>query len=99
MNDQFITLDGVTESTMMGTSCLRYRDEFVAMYFEKEESLIVKLDSGRVTQLTNDGLANEFNFTRKRFKEWALIPLEHQGEYLAYVEEAIEFARSKKSTS
>ena len=35
--------DGVEESTMMKTPCLRYKGSFMAMLFEKEEALIIKV--------------------------------------------------------
>jgi len=33
--------DGVTQSTMMNFPCLRYKGDFIAMYFDKEDSLII----------------------------------------------------------
>lgn len=93
--DQFTPLEGVAVSTMMGTPCLRYRGDFFTMYFEKEESLIVKLPALRVTKLIEEGLANEFNFTKKRFKEWALIPVENQDRYQEFVIEALEYVVDK----
>ena len=39
---------GVELSTMMKTPCIRYMGDFVAMMFEREDSLIVKLSADRV---------------------------------------------------
>ena len=93
---QFTQQDGVEESTMMGSPCLRYKGEFVTMMFDKQESLIVKLPADRVNELIADGDGNEFNFTKKRFKEWVLIPMEFEDRFSGYVEEALAFAKSKK---
>ena len=86
---------GVEHSTMMGTPCLRYKGEFIGMFFAKEDALIIKVSSDRVNELIAQGKAREFKFTKKRFKEWALIPLELENEYEAYLREAIQYAKGK----
>lgn len=88
--------DGVEESTMMKTPCLRYRGDFMAMMFEKEDALIIKVSPERVNELIAEGNGMEFNFTKKRFKEWVLIPLEFQDEYEGYITEALTYAKNKK---
>jgi len=94
---QFSQQEGVTISTMMGTPCLRYHGEFIAMMFEKADSLIIKVSSERVNQLIADGEGNEFNFTKKRFKEWVLIPIEFENQFEGYLNEALEYAKYKAS--
>ncbi len=84
---------GVEQSTMMGTPCLRYRGAFMAMMFDKEDALIIKVSPDRVNALIASGMGMEFNFTKKRFKEWVLIPLEFQDEYLTYLTEALTYAQ------
>ncbi len=86
-----LAIDGVEESTMMKTACLRYRGEFLAMMFDKEEALIIKVSSERVNELTAQGIGMEFIFTKKRFKEWVLIPLEFQDDYEAFGSGPIKF--------
>lgn len=86
---------GVALSTMMGTECLRYQGEFMAMMFTKEDSLIIKVSPERVNQLIEEGVGNEFNFTKKRFKEWVLIPVDYEADYQGYMYEALEYARNK----
>ena len=88
--------DGVEESTMMKTPCLRYRGDFLTMMFEKEDALIVKVSPQRVNELIDEGKGREFNFTKKRFKEWVLIPLEFEDEFEKYIFESIEYAKTKK---
>jgi len=80
---------------MMGSPCLRYNGEFVAMMFEKQESLIIKVAPERVNELIAEGEANEFNYTGKRFKEWVLIPLEFEDKYSMYLDEALAYAKRK----
>ena len=88
--------DGVELSTMMKTPCLRYKGEFLTMMFDKEDALIIKVAPERVNALIAEGRGREFNFTKKRFKEWVLIPSEIEDEYEEYIYEALEYARNKK---
>ena len=91
-----IRFQWVEESTMMGTHCLRYNGDFFTMWFDKANSLIVKLPTSRVTELIELGEGNPFNFTRKQFKEWVLIPVGRSGDFEKLTREALEYARSKK---
>ena len=89
--EQMLQHQGVEESTMMSSHCLRCQGNFFAMWFEREDSLIVKLPAERVQELVDKGKGKEFNFTGKRFKEWVLIP-ENADNHLLLVEEALQFA-------
>ncbi len=86
---------GVEVSTMMKTPCLRYKGDFLSMFFDKEDALIVKVSPERVNELVEKGVGMEFNFTKKRFKEWVLTPLEHLDDYDAYIAEALVYAKGK----
>ena len=88
--------DGVELSTMMKTPCLRYKGEFLTMVFEKEDALIIKVAPERVNELIAEGKGKEFNFTKKRFKEWVLIPSELEEDYEEYIYEAFEYAKEKR---
>ncbi|MCW9034817.1 MAG: hypothetical protein OQK35_04390 [Alphaproteobacteria bacterium] len=88
---------GVEHSTMMKSPCLRYKGDFIAMMFEKADALIIKVSPERVNELIGNGNGLEFNFTKKRFKEWVLIPLEYQDEYENYIREALKYAQGKKA--
>lgn len=85
--------DGVEMSTMMKTPCLRYKGNFMAMMFNKEDALIIKVAPDRVDELIASGIGKEFNFTKNRFKEWVLIPLVFQDGYTAYIHEALIYAQ------
>ena len=85
--------EGVEESTMMKTPCLRYKGEFMAMMFEKEDALIIKVSPERVNELIAEGNGLAFNFTKKRFKEWVLIPAEQEDEYQSYIYESLKYAK------
>jgi len=78
---------------MMKTPCLRYKGDFFAMMFDKEDALIIKISPERVNELVSSGIGKEFNFTKKRFKEWVLIPLEFQNEYENFLNEALVYAK------
>ncbi|MBF0194366.1 MAG: hypothetical protein HQL71_07385 [Magnetococcales bacterium] len=86
---------GVKESTMMKSPCLRYRGDFMAMMFEKEDALIIKVSPQRVNELIDAGIGMEFNFTKKKFKEWVLIPQEFEEKYDIFIYEAFEYVKSK----
>lgn len=90
-----LEIEGVEKSTMMKTPCLRYKGEFIAMMFDKEDALIIKVAPERVQELIGLGQGMEFNFTKKPFKEWVLIPLEFQDGYPAYIHEALVYAKQK----
>lgn len=86
----------VEESTMMKTPCLRYKGDFIAMMFEREDALIIKVSPKRVDELVADGRGMEFKFTKKRFKEWVLIPREYEDEYEAFIYESLAYAQGKR---
>ena len=93
--DRIIREQGVEQSTMMKTPCLRYKGDFMAMMFEKEDALIIKVSPKRVDELIADGKGMEFNFTKKRFKEWVLIPLEFEDEYEQFIYESLAYVKGK----
>lgn len=88
--------EGVEQSTMMKTPCLRYKGEFMAMMFDKENALIIKLSPARVNELIAEGKGMEFNFTKKRFKEWVLISLDYENEHENYIYESLAYAKSTR---
>ncbi len=92
-----LTEDGVEQSTMMKSPCIRYKGAFLAMMFDKEDALIVKVSPERVDKLIACGKGTEFNFTKKRFREWVLIPLEFQDEYQGYIKEALDYAKANQA--
>ena len=88
-----LAIAGVEESTMMKSPCLRYQGSFLGMMFDKEDALIVKVSPARVNDLIEQGIGIEFNFTKKRFKEWVLIPREFEEDYTSYMQEALRYAQ------
>ena len=94
--EKIILEEGVELSTMMSSPCLRYMGNFIAMMFDREDALIIKVSKERVDELIDEGIGREFNFTKKKFKEWVLIPADYENRYEAFIYEALEFAR--KST-
>lgn len=92
---QLVREDGVVESTMMKSHCLRYHKNFICMMFDKVDALIIKVSTERVHELVEQGMGMEFNYTKKRFKQWVMIPLEFESDYPAYMEEALDYAKNK----
>ena len=93
---QLVMEPDVEISTMMGTPCLRCNGEFMTMLFSKGNGLIIKVAPERVNELIDQGTGVEFNFTKKRFKEWVIIPLDYESEYERLMREALEYARHKQ---
>lgn len=92
--DKMAELKGVEISTMMQSPCLRYDGNFIAMMFEKQDALIVKLSEQRVNEILESGEGLAFNFTKKRFKQWVLIPLEFERLYESFMKEALMHAKA-----
>jgi hypothetical protein len=93
--DYLIQQPSVELSTRMGSPCLRYKEGFMAMLFAKENALIIKVSSDRVHQTIQEAKGNEFNFTKKKFMQWVLIPEGFEDEYLQYMLEALEYAKKQ----
>ena len=91
--------EGVAISTMMKTPCLRFNGQFMAMMFVEHDALIIKVSPERVNELIAQGQGEEFNFTKKRFKEWVQIPLKFEDNYEAYIREALVYAKSNLKKS
>jgi hypothetical protein len=97
--------DGVAISTMMKSPCLRYEGEFFAMdsakmdalIVKKMDALIVKLPPDRVDTLIASGEELEFNFTKKKFREWVMIPRGREDAYEGFIREALAYSRSRKA--
>ena len=86
---------GVEMGTLMKGPCLRYRGAFIAAMFELADALIIKVSPERVNALIEEGIGKEFNFTKKRFREWVLIPLDYEDDYEDYIREALKYAQTK----
>lgn len=95
MTSRILQEEGVAASTMMKKPCLRYKGEFLGMMFDKADALIIKVSPKRVDELIAEGKGNEFNFTKKRFKEWVLIPSAFEEQYESYLDEALAYAKRK----
>ena len=90
-------MEGIEISTLMKTPCLRYRGDFIGMFFDKADALIIKVSPERVDELIESSTGMEFNYTKKKFKEWVMIPIEYEEDYESYLSEALEYAKLKQS--
>ena len=52
-----------------------------------------KVSPERVDELIAQGTGQPFEFTKKKFKEWVLIPRELERQYGAFVREALAYAK------
>jgi len=96
--DKMAKESGVEQSTMMKSPCPRCKGDFMAMMFQKEDYLIIKVPPARVDALIDAGDGREMNFTKKKFKEWVLIPREFEDKFEAYIREALDYAETKNKT-
>jgi len=62
---------------------------------QKIDALIVKLAPARVDQLIASSESNDFNFTRKKFKEWVLTPCGREDTYEGLIRKTLESAKTK----
>lgn len=93
--DRLTREEDVEISTLMKSPCLRYRGDFIAMMFEREDALIIKVAPARVAELIESGEGCAFNFTGKKFREWVMIPFDYEDRYEDYIREALAYARRK----
>ena len=63
----------VVPGTIMNSDCLRVGKEFLALFYAKEEGLVVKLPRERVAALIESGHGESFAPAKKVFKEWLLV--------------------------
>ena len=89
-------LKGVEQSTLMKTQCLRYNGDFFAMELGKVNGLVIKVSPERVDDLIASGIGQAFNFTKKKFKEWVVIPAKFENQYEAFAREAMEYVKQKQ---
>jgi hypothetical protein len=87
---------GVEVSTIMKSACLRYSGEFLGMIFQRENALIIKIAPQRVDELIAEGIGMPFDLTGKRFKSWVMIPADYEGQYDAYLAEALAYAKGSE---
>lgn len=87
---------GVTRSTMMGFPCLRLDGDFFASCDHRSGNLIVKLEEARVIALVDDGKADAFAPSGRRFREWASIPVPRQRSWRPLLEEALRCAAMRR---
>ena len=90
---------GVTRSTMMGFACLRLDGDFFATCDHRTGDLVVKLNEQRVSALLDSGIAEPFAPNGRRFREWASIPLSRRRRWGRFLDDALELAATRKSTS
>ena len=89
----------VTRSTMMGFACLRLDGDFFATCDHRTGNLVVKLNEQRVSALIDTRSAEAFAPNGRRFREWASIPLTRRRRWGSLLDEALELAAIRKSTS
>ena len=90
----WLAREGVTKSTMMGFPCLRRDGAFFACVHRTGESMIVKVDASRVSELVDAGLGEPFAPAGKVFREWVAIPTAQHATWPERLEEAWAFAEA-----
>jgi hypothetical protein len=90
--EPLLTQPGTTIGTLMRFPCLRVDGNFFATCDHRTGDLIVKLARHRVTQLINDGDAQQFAPAGRTFKEWATILHRDEDTWRALLAEARAYA-------
>ncbi|MDI3526105.1 MAG: hypothetical protein PWR03_288 [Tenuifilum sp.] len=90
LKESLLLIDGVEESTIMRKPCLRYKGEFLAMFMEKDKTIVVKTKPHLVKKYVERGVAAQFNITGKNFKEWIQIKKEFHNLAFDIITEAIQ---------
>lgn len=83
---------GVRRATLMGWPCLRQGDAFFATVDHRTGEMIVKLTAARVNELIEAEIGQPFAPAGRVFREWALIPLQHQNDWPTLLDEARRIA-------
>ncbi len=82
---------GVTRSTMMGLPCLRVGGAFFASWDRSNGALLVKLPEAEVDRLVAAGAAHSFSPAGRRFRQWASIPPEQEGDWVPLLDRALRY--------
>jgi hypothetical protein len=90
---------GVTRSTMMGFPCLRLDGDFFASRDHRTGELVVKLNEERARALIDAGKAEPFAPNGRRFREWLTVPHRRHRSWPVLLEEALELAAARRSSS
>lgn len=77
--------------TLMGFPCLRTGGAFFATARHDRPELVVKLPSGRVTELIEAGTGDPFAPAGRTFKEWIALPESSAGSWISLLDEARAF--------
>ena len=81
----------IVEGTIMGGRCLRVDKEFLALVDYKGSELVVKLPTGRVTEMIEQGKGRSFAPVGKVFREWLSVPKPDQRRWRALLAEGVNF--------
>ncbi len=91
----FLQKKHVSEGTLMGYPCLRYKGDFFATADHFSGDLIVKLPAQRVKEIIESGAGQPFAPAGKVFKEWVCIQTRSAHKWETLMDEAIQFAKQK----
>jgi hypothetical protein len=89
--DTLLAQPAVTRSTMMGYPCLRVNGRFFACVERTTGNLVVKLPADRVNDLVSSGSGISFAPNGRVFREWVAVPIPDEGEWSAFLDEAMTF--------
>lgn len=81
---------------MMGYPCLRTHGDFFASAAPTTGHLVVKLDAGRVQELIDSGVGQEFRPAGRRFREWVLVAERDDALWEELLAESLAFVDRSK---
>ena len=86
--------NNITIGTMMKTPCIRVKKNFLTMIDTKSGDLFLKLPEDRVNELIEQNIGEPFNFTKKQFKEWVIVPSTKSEIWIELCAEGYNFLNS-----
>ena len=86
--------NNITIGTMMKAPCIRVNKNFLTMIDTKSGDLFLKLPEDRVNELIEQNIGEPFNFTKKQFKEWVIIPSVKSEKWIELCAEGYNFLNS-----
>ena len=92
LTDDLLYEPAVGRSTMMGYPCVRRAGRYFASFDTKADALVLKLPSGRVDELVDDGTGQPFAPNGRVFREWVTIPRPDDAVWERLLAEALAFA-------
>jgi hypothetical protein len=86
--------DRIEVGRIMSSKCLRVGKEFLALYDDKRDGVVIKLPKERVQELIAAGTGESFAPAGRVFKEWVLVDEAGRRRWRSLLLAGVEFVGS-----